>query len=116
MSQEQDATLAGTLFATLGSGASADEIASLFSIEVKFEITGHVDALPSIGYETLSEAFEDITNDSRELLARWHSQVDPTLAADGRAGIVGEFASTARPIANLARLLSRFCRPSVGEK
>ena len=67
MSREQNSRIAQELLASIGQGADPDEIATLFSGDVQFEIAGDVGALPWIGQKTGRDAASDFFRDTRRL-------------------------------------------------
>ena len=67
VSREQNSRIAQELLASIGQGADPDEIATLFSGDVQFEIAGDVGALPWIGQKTGRDAASDFFRDTRRL-------------------------------------------------
>jgi uncharacterized protein len=93
VSQEQTARIARQLLASIGTGADADEIAALFSADLRFEVPGDVGALPWIGRKTgRSDAF-DFIRDTRRLIEHVRFDVQGIMADQDRAVIVGELVS-----------------------
>lgn len=93
MSRQENTRLAEELLARLGGGASAEEVARLFSPDVRWEIAGDDGALPWVGRKTGREAVIDFVRDSREMIERLRFEVQGIFAGDERAIILGELAS-----------------------
>jgi ketosteroid isomerase-like protein len=93
VSREQNSHIAQKLLASIGQGADPDEIATLFSGDVQFEIAGDVGALPWIGQKTGREAVSDFIRDTRRLTQPVRFDVQAILADDSRAVILGALAS-----------------------
>jgi uncharacterized protein len=93
VSREQNARIAEELLARIGKGADPDEIATLFSGDVQFEIAGDVGALPWIGQKTGRGAASDFFRDTRRLTQPVRFDVQGILADDSRAVILGGLAS-----------------------
>lgn len=101
MSHERTARIAQQLLAKIGSGAEADEIAELFSTDVKFEVPGDIGALPWIGRSIGRPAVSDFILGTRRLLERVRFDVQATLADEDRAVILGELISKVVATGNL---------------
>ena len=82
--------IAQQLLAKLGSGAAPDDVATLVSDDVTFEIPGDVTALPWIGAKVGRQAFADFVRDQRDLLVSDMFRVDDILVSEARAVILGE--------------------------
>ena len=93
MSREQNSGIAQELLARIGQGADPDEIATLFSSDVQFEIAGDVGALPWIGQKTGRDAASGFFRDTRRLTQPVRFDVQGILADDSRAVILGGLAS-----------------------
>jgi len=93
MSQEQAVRIAQQLLADISSGAEADEIAALFSVDVQFEVPGDVGALPWIGRNAGRGAVSDFIRDMRSLIERVRFDLKGILANDDWAVIFGDLAS-----------------------
>jgi hypothetical protein len=85
--------VAETLLGSLGSGASPEDIALLFSPDVEWEVAGDVGALPWIGRKKGREVAADFVRNSRDLIEPLRFDVQDILANDDRAVIIGELAS-----------------------
>ena len=93
MSREQNSGVAQELLASIAQGADPDEIATLFSGDVQFEIAGDVGALPWIGQKPERDAASDFFRDTRRLTQPVRFNVQAILADDSRAVILGALAS-----------------------
>jgi ketosteroid isomerase-like protein len=93
MGQDQNRSFAEELLAEIGRGAAADQIANLFSEDVRFEIAGDIGALPWIGRRTGRSAIADFISDTRRLIERMRFDVEEILTSDKRAVVVGKLAS-----------------------
>jgi ketosteroid isomerase-like protein len=90
MTWRQNIDVARRLLAAIGEGADQQEVAALFSHDVRFEIAGEVGALPWIGQRSGRRAVRDFIGDTRRLLERVRFDVDDILASDNRVAVVGE--------------------------
>jgi ketosteroid isomerase-like protein len=88
--------IAQQLLAKLGSGAAPDDVATLISDDVSFEIPGDAAAFPWIGIKVGRQAFSRFVRDQRELLISNTFRVDDILVSDARAVILGELSGTVR--------------------
>ena len=88
--------IAQQLLAKLGSGAAPDDVATLVSEDVSFEIPGDVTAFPWIGAKIGRPAFAGFVRDQRKLLVSDTFRVDDILVSDTRAVILGELSGTVR--------------------
>jgi hypothetical protein len=93
MSQEQTTRIAQQLLTSMGGGAEPGEIATLFSVDVEFEIAGDIGALPWIGRNSGRSAASDFIRDTRRLIERIRFDVQDILAAENLAVILGELVS-----------------------
>jgi hypothetical protein len=93
VSREKTTRTAHKLLAALGAGADPDEVATLFSVDVQFDIPGDVGALPWIGRKTGRGAVADFIRDTRRMIERVRFDVQDILANDEQAVILGELAS-----------------------
>ena len=80
----------------LGSGAEPDDVATLVSEDVSFEIPGDETAFPWIGAKVGRQAFAGFIRDQRELLVSDVFRVDDILVSDTRAVILGELSGTVK--------------------
>jgi ketosteroid isomerase-like protein len=101
MSQEENTRLAGRLLAGIGQGADPNEIAALFSADVRFEIAGDVGALPWIGRKTGRASVAGFIRDLRDLTEPVRFDVQGIMADNDRAVIIGELASKVRSTGKL---------------
>jgi ketosteroid isomerase-like protein len=93
MSRDQNARIAGQLLAGIGGGAVPEEIARLFSADVRFEIAGDIGALPWIGQKIGRAAVAGFVRDLRNLTEPLRFEVQGILADHDRAVILGELAT-----------------------
>jgi ketosteroid isomerase-like protein len=93
MSVEKNLHLANAFLAKLGSTASPDEIAMLFTEDLVWNVPGDVGALPWLGRKTGRAAASSFVRDSRSLLERESLEIRDILANDERVVIVGELKS-----------------------
>jgi len=93
MSQQETKRIAEELLTRMGAGAAPDNIATLFSSNLEFEIAGDVGALPWIGKKTGRAAAADFFRDVRRLVEPLRFEVHEILTSDSRAVILGELAS-----------------------
>jgi uncharacterized protein len=93
MSQDQTRRIAQQLLDAMGEGAPPEQIASLFSMDVQFEIAGEEGLLPWLGRRTGRTAISDFIRDTRSMIERVRFDVHEILASEYRAVVVGELAS-----------------------
>ncbi len=93
MSIEKNLNLANIFLAKLGSAASPDEVAMLFTEDLTWSVPGDVGALPWLGKKIGRAAASDFIRDSRSLLELENLEIWDILASDERAVIVGELKS-----------------------
>lgn len=93
MSQDQNIRIAKQFLAGIGAGADPDEIAPLFSTEVRFEVPGDVGALPWIGRKSGRRAASDFFRDTRRLIEQGPLRCPRHLGGRGAGRHVGEVAS-----------------------
>lgn len=93
MNVENNLNLAKAFLAKLGSTASPDEIAMLFTEDLVWSVPGDVGALPWLGRKIGRAAASGFIRDSRSLLAQESLDIKDILASDERAVIVGELKS-----------------------
>ena len=96
MSIEQNTRLAQELLSRMGSGAEPNEIASLFSEDLEYEIAGDVSAAPWIGKKKGRKAFAEFMRDLHAMVEPLKYEVHDIVANDRRAVILGELAAKAR--------------------
>jgi ketosteroid isomerase-like protein len=101
MSLEENNRLAGRLLAGIGQGADPNEIAALFSADVRFEIAGDVGALPWIGRRTGRTSVAGFIRDLRDLTEPVRFDVQGIMADNDRAVIIAELASRVRSTGQL---------------
>lgn len=93
MSQEQTRRLAQQFLTKMGESAPPEEIAELFSSDVRFKIAGETGLLPWLGSQTGRKSIIDFVRDTRRLIERVRFEVYEILASEDRAVVVGELAS-----------------------
>lgn len=93
MSRTQNLEVAQSFLAGLARGDAPENVASLFTENVEWDIDGDVGALPWIGHKTGRAAVIEFIRDGGQLLERLKFDVLDMLASESRAVILGEFAS-----------------------
>jgi hypothetical protein len=86
LSQQETANIAQQLLADMGSGAEPEDISTLFSTDVQFEIPGDIGALPRSGRGIGRVAVSDFIRGTRQLLERvastfrelWRTETGPS--------------------------------------
>ena len=101
MDHDEPVRIAQELLARLGSGASPEEVALLFSPDAVWEIPGDVGALPWLGRQQGRAAAANFVRDSAALLERLRFEVQDILGGDGKAVILGELASRVKATGKL---------------
>lgn len=101
MSRENNLRIAEQLLAGIGAGADPEQIASLFCIDVRFEIPGDVGALPWIGRKKGRAAVVDFIEGTRRLIDRLRFDVQDILTSEHGAAIVGELTSRIHATGNI---------------
>jgi len=77
------------LLAGIGGGQEPNEIATLFSDDLVFEIQGDDGVLPWVGKKSGKQAIVDFISKIRVLTEPLKFDVEDILASDGRAAIIG---------------------------
>jgi hypothetical protein len=90
---QENARIAGQLLDGIGAGADPDEVAALFSDDVRFEVPGDVGVLPWIGANTGRSAASDFFRETRRLIEHVRFDVQDIVTSQDRAVIVGELVS-----------------------
>jgi hypothetical protein len=93
MSQDRTRGLAQQLLVKMAEGAPPEQIAELFSVDVKFEIAGEIGLLPWLGSGTGRDSIIGFIRDTRRLIERVRFEIHEILASESRAVVVGELAS-----------------------
>ncbi|MBV6688043.1 nuclear transport factor 2 family protein [Xanthomonas euvesicatoria pv. physalidis] len=93
MSMQNNLAIAQNFLEKIGSGASPEAIAAMFSADLQWHIPGDPSALPWIGRRSGRGAVEAFVRDSGTLMERIPFEVHDLLASNDRAVIVGELAS-----------------------
>ena len=96
MSAKKNLDIAQQFLAKLGAGARPEEIATLFSADLDWNIPGDTGALPWIGHKTGRGAVVDFVRDSNQMIERLGFEVFEVLASEERAIIFGKLASRLR--------------------
>lgn len=96
MSIKETNRIAEQFLTRMGKGATPDDVAALFSVDLDFEIAGDVGALPWIGKKTGRKAVADFVHDLRNLVEPIRFEVHDIVANDKRAVILGELASRSK--------------------
>ena len=89
------------LFATVGGGASPEQIATLFSEEVDWNIAGDVASVPWIGRKAGRAGVAEFYQQIREQLISERFEVHAILAEGERGVVLGQLASRARSTGKL---------------
>jgi ketosteroid isomerase-like protein len=89
MSHQQNIALAQKLLEGIRDGRDPAEIATLFDVDVIFEIQGDEGVLPWIGHRTGRQAIADFIRDIRALTEPVTFNVEDILASNSRAAIIG---------------------------
>lgn len=84
------------LFATVGGGASPEQIATLFSDEVDWHIAGDLASVPWIGRKVGRAGVAGFYQQIREQLVSERFEVHAILAEGERGVVLGQLASRAR--------------------
>ena len=89
MSSSTNLQVAKTFLTKVGSGASPDELAALFSSDIDWNIPGDGGVLPWVGHKTGRQAVADFARDSARMIEHINFEVDDVLANGDRAVILG---------------------------
>ena len=93
MGSQDNLRLAQQFLEKLGSGARPDEIASLCTPDIDWNIPGDSGALPWIGHKTGREAISDFVRDTQIMVKSISFDIKEVLASDDRAVILGHVQS-----------------------
>jgi ketosteroid isomerase-like protein len=96
MDKDDNLRVAQRFLELMGERASPEEIAALFSPDVRFEIPGDDGALPWIGRRSGRAAVVDFVSGLRMLTEPVRFEVRDVLASDSRAVILADLATTIR--------------------
>jgi ketosteroid isomerase-like protein len=116
MNSQKNLLLAQQFLAKLGSNASAEEVASLCTEDLAWEVPGEAGALPWIGTRTGAAAMADFVRDAQRLLTREKLDVQDLLASDTRAVILGQLASRVNTTGRLIESQFAIVLTFTGEK
>ena len=114
MSIKETTRIAEEFLARMGSGATPDDVAALFSADLDFEIAGDVGALPWIGKKKGRKAVADFVHDLRNLVEPIRFEVHDIVANDKRAVILGELASRSTRTGKVVETAFAFVLTSAG--
>src|SRR5882757_3368748 len=89
MNSSENLRLAHQFLEKIGSGASADEIASLCTPHLDWNIPGDSCVLPWVGHKTGRKAISDFIRDTQTMIERVSLDIKDILASDDRAVILG---------------------------
>ncbi|MDB6012247.1 MAG: ketosteroid isomerase [Gammaproteobacteria bacterium] len=89
MNSTTNLQVAKAFLAKIGSGASPDEVATLFSADLDWSIPGDAGVLPWVGHKSGRQAVADFVRDSASMVERISFEVHDVLANDERAVILG---------------------------
>ena len=89
MTASTNLEVAKTFLAAIGSGESPENVASLFSADVDWNIPGDTGVLPWVGHKSGRGAVTDFLRDSESMLERISFEVHDVLTSDDRAVILG---------------------------
>jgi ketosteroid isomerase-like protein len=89
MNSSENLRLAHQFLEKIGSGASADEIASLCTPDLDWNIPGDSGVLPWVGHKTGRKAISDFIRDTQTMIERVSLDIKDILASDDRAVILG---------------------------
>ncbi|MDB5775213.1 MAG: Ketosteroid isomerase-related protein [Herbaspirillum sp.] len=89
MNSTENLRLARQFLEKIGSGASADEIASLCMPDLDWNIPGDSGVLPWVGHKTGRKAILDFVHDTQTMIERVGLDIKDILASDDRAVIFG---------------------------
>ncbi|MFC3654337.1 nuclear transport factor 2 family protein [Xanthomonas hyacinthi] len=93
MSVQKNLDIANQFLARLGSGASPEEIAKLFSADLDWHIPGDSGVLPWVGRKTGRAAVADFVRESSQMIERLSLDIHDVMAGEQRAIIFGELAT-----------------------
>jgi ketosteroid isomerase-like protein len=89
MNSSENLRLTHQFLEKIGSGASADEIASLCTPHLDWNIPGDSGVLPWVGHKTGRKAISDFIRDTQTMIERVSLDIKDILASDDRAVILG---------------------------
>ncbi|MFM0153902.1 nuclear transport factor 2 family protein [Paraburkholderia sediminicola] len=89
MNSPENLRLAQQFLEKMGSGASAEEIASLCTPDLDWNIPGDSGVLPWVGHKTGHGAISDFVRDTQTMVERVSLDIKDVLASDDRAVILG---------------------------
>jgi ketosteroid isomerase-like protein len=101
MSSNTNLQVAKSFLSKLGTGASPNEVALLFSPDLEWNVPGDVGVLPWVGHNSGRKAVTEFVRDSRSMLEAMSFEVHDVLANDERAVILGSLASRSKHTGNI---------------
>jgi ketosteroid isomerase-like protein len=101
MNSAENLRLAKQFLEKLGSSASPDEIASLCTSDLDWNIPGDSGVLPWIGHKKGRKAMSDFVRGSRAMIERVSVDIQDVLANDDRAIILGHLQSRVKATGRL---------------
>ncbi|MCX4163642.1 MULTISPECIES: nuclear transport factor 2 family protein [Paraburkholderia] len=93
LNSTENLRLAKQFLEKLGSGASADEIASLCTLDLDWNVPGDPGALPWIGHKKGRTAMSGFVRDSKTMMERVSLDIQGVFANEERAVILGHLQS-----------------------
>ena len=93
MSAKNNLEIAQGFLSKIAAGASGEDVASLFSNDLDWNIPGSSGALPWVGRKSGKQAVVDFVNESPKLIERLRFNIQDVLAGDRRAVILGDLAT-----------------------
>jgi ketosteroid isomerase-like protein len=96
MTASTNLRVAKTFLTAIGSGASPESVANLFSADVDWNVPGDAGVLPWVGHKSGRRAVTDFVRDSGSMLERISFEVHDVLANDERAVILGGLSSRSK--------------------
>lgn len=93
MTVQENLDIANQFLAKLGGGSAPEDIASMFSVDLDWNIPGSDGALPWIGRKSGRQAVVDFVRESGEMIERLGLQIHDVVASEERAIILGELAT-----------------------
>ncbi|MGA7777439.1 MAG: nuclear transport factor 2 family protein [Paraburkholderia sp.] len=89
MNPQDNLRLAHQFLEKIGSGAPAEEMAALCTLDLDWNIPGDAGALPWVGRKSGRAALSDFIRDTQTMIERVSLEIKDVLASDQRAVILG---------------------------
>jgi uncharacterized protein len=96
MTASTNLQVAKAFLTAIGSGASPEDVANLFSADVDWNVPGDTGVLPWVAHKSGRRAVTDFLRDSGSMLERISFEVHDVLANDERAVILGGLSSRSK--------------------